>query len=322
MSKGEFEYEVGLSFAGEQRGYVEQVAHELRSLGIRVFFDDYEKAELWGKDLYSHLDDIFQNRCTYCIIFVSEEYAKKVWPNAERESAQARALKENQEYILPVKFDSTPVPGLRDTIHFIDAMRTPPCEIADLTRQKLGRQLREEFLPPILDRLFERLGIEEDCKAQKSARQSAWSFLSSVRKMTYDEKQVILTVFRCGCPAALPENVHIDIDLLHRETGRSVASLKRNLGAVRSLGFTCSIRQSTGGDTCVDETVLGDCYMVDLTWENRSVDADWYYPEMLVAYEMVHGVTKHYCRKHGIDALERLDFSRLGSTMALEETQA
>jgi hypothetical protein len=56
----EFEYDFCLSFAGEQRAYVEEVASELKSRGIRVFFDDYEKAELWGKDLYAHLDEVYR----------------------------------------------------------------------------------------------------------------------------------------------------------------------------------------------------------------------------------------------------------------------
>ncbi len=314
MSSSEYEYDVGLSFAGEQREYVDRVANELSSLGIRVFFDDYERADLWGKDLYVHLDNIYQYRCRYCILFVSKDYARKVWPNAERQSAQARAVKEKQEYILPVRFDNTPVPGLRDTIHYIDGVRTPPCELADLARQKLGMPLQQDYMPPVLDRLFVRLEIADDEEAQRSARKTAWSFLSSLRKMTSNERNVILTVFRCGCPDALPENVHIDIDLMRRETGESVESIKEILGGVSSLGFTCSIRYSTDGDSCVEGVVLGDSYMVDLTWVDRSVDADWYYPEMLVAYEMVQGVTEYYCEQHGIEALERLDFSQLGGT--------
>ena len=55
----EFEYDFCLSFAGEQREFVEEVAKELTSPGIRIFFDNYEKAELWGKDLYAHLDEIY-----------------------------------------------------------------------------------------------------------------------------------------------------------------------------------------------------------------------------------------------------------------------
>ncbi len=54
----DFEYDVCLSFAGEDRAYVKEVASKLREMSIRVFYDDYEQAELWGKDLYTHLDAI------------------------------------------------------------------------------------------------------------------------------------------------------------------------------------------------------------------------------------------------------------------------
>ena len=39
-------YEVALSFAGEQRGYVESVARALQSRGIAVFYDEFEKIAL------------------------------------------------------------------------------------------------------------------------------------------------------------------------------------------------------------------------------------------------------------------------------------
>ena len=55
----EFQYDVCLSFAGKQRPYVERVAKALRSQGVRVFFDDYEAAHLWGKDLFAHLDEVY-----------------------------------------------------------------------------------------------------------------------------------------------------------------------------------------------------------------------------------------------------------------------
>jgi hypothetical protein len=37
-------YEVVLSFAGEQRAYVEQVAQSLVAAGVRIFYDNYEVA--------------------------------------------------------------------------------------------------------------------------------------------------------------------------------------------------------------------------------------------------------------------------------------
>jgi len=43
----EFDYDVCLSFAGEQRAYVRELAEELKKHNIRVFFDEFEEAVLW-----------------------------------------------------------------------------------------------------------------------------------------------------------------------------------------------------------------------------------------------------------------------------------
>jgi len=74
-SNENFQYDVCLSFAGQNRAYVERVANALRSRGIRVFYDKYERVELWGKDLYSHLDFLYRYAARYCVVFVSKPYA-------------------------------------------------------------------------------------------------------------------------------------------------------------------------------------------------------------------------------------------------------
>lgn len=68
-----YDYDVCLSFAGEQRDYVEQVARRLIDSGLRVFYDLDEQAKLWGKDLYEHLDDVYRNKAKYCLLFISQE---------------------------------------------------------------------------------------------------------------------------------------------------------------------------------------------------------------------------------------------------------
>jgi hypothetical protein len=55
------------------------------------------------------------------------------------ESAQARALRENEEYILPVRFDDTEIPGLRFTVGYVDARITTPDQLVDLVLQKMQR---------------------------------------------------------------------------------------------------------------------------------------------------------------------------------------
>lgn len=116
-----FRYEVAISFAGEQRREAEQLARCLRSNGVSVFFDEFEDAQLWGKDLFIHLSNVYSKQAHYCIIFASSAYAQKAWTTHERQSAQARALQEKgNEYILPVRFDETPIPGLMPTIGYLD----------------------------------------------------------------------------------------------------------------------------------------------------------------------------------------------------------
>lgn len=132
-------YDVVLSFAGEDRTYVEKVATALEARGVVVFYDKFEQATLWGKDLAEHLDSLYRLQARYCVMFVSTHYAEKVWTKHEKRAALARALVERTEYVLPARFDDTEVPGLRPTIGFIDLRLVDAEGLAQLILQKLGR---------------------------------------------------------------------------------------------------------------------------------------------------------------------------------------
>lgn len=131
-------YDVVLSFAGEDRGYVEEVAEHLDSAGVSVFYDRYEQVALWGKDLYAHLDDVYRRKGRYCVMFISQAYRDKVWTNHERQSAQARAFEEAAEYILPARFDDIEIPGVLPTTGYVDLQKMSPKELAELILEKLG----------------------------------------------------------------------------------------------------------------------------------------------------------------------------------------
>ena len=132
-----YEYDVALSFAGENRAYVEAVAKSLRAKGVSVFYDLFEEANLWGKNLYEYLSDIYQNKAKYTVIFISHFYNKKLWTNHERSSMQARAFQESKEYILPARFDDTEIPGILNTIGYISLKGKSPEAFADLIVRKL-----------------------------------------------------------------------------------------------------------------------------------------------------------------------------------------
>lgn len=132
-------YDVALSFAGEDRTYAEALAGTLVCRGVSVFYDNYEKATLWGKDLYTYLSDLYQNKACYCVMFLSQNYAAKLWTNHERKAAQARAFGEHEEYILPVRLDDTTIPGILPTIGYLSWPPETPETIADAIMAKLGK---------------------------------------------------------------------------------------------------------------------------------------------------------------------------------------
>ena len=70
-------YDIALSFAGENRAYVEEVATGLKTAGIKVFYDAFESADLWGKNLVDHLAEIYANRARYVVMFISKQYVEK-----------------------------------------------------------------------------------------------------------------------------------------------------------------------------------------------------------------------------------------------------
>jgi hypothetical protein len=56
-----------------------------------------------------------------------------------RRSALAAALQASKEYILPARFDSTELPGVRPTIGYINLADKTPEQLGALIVKKLGR---------------------------------------------------------------------------------------------------------------------------------------------------------------------------------------
>ncbi|HEU4689892.1 MAG TPA: TIR domain-containing protein [Vicinamibacterales bacterium] len=151
------EYDVALSFAGEDRPHAEALAAILRQHQVRVFYDSTEQANLWGKNLVEHLHDVFSRRARFCVMFVSRAYAAKAWPTHERRAALERAFQESsRDYVLPVRIDRTLVPGLPSTVGYL-SIETGIEEIGRLLREKL-RTDREQRVTVWTDKHSNRFG--------------------------------------------------------------------------------------------------------------------------------------------------------------------
>lgn len=131
-------YDVALSFAGEDREIASQLARLLTERGIRVFYDDDQRASLWGANLYTTLYDVYAHECRFCLLLVSKAYRDKMWTNHERVAAQVRAFEmREREYILPVYLEDVSIPGLPPTVAHVQ-VSLGVIGIVDLLIRKLA----------------------------------------------------------------------------------------------------------------------------------------------------------------------------------------
>ena len=305
-------YDVCLSFAGEDRVYVETVARHLQAAGVRTFYDEFEKVSLWGKDLYSHLHDIYQNQATYCVLFISIHYASKAWTKHERQSAQARALNSNVEYILPTRFDDTEIPGIQDTIGYIDLRNTSPEQLSEIIISKIGPRPRENYLPPVPDRLFKHFKVRSN-RDKDFIFEVTHRFFNALARMNYEERGLIYEIFTNCCPAELPDNVHIDLDLLRRITGMPPAKIKRVTSGLQSLGFCPSVRTSHDPNDPTDRSGP----VLVLEWQNMSLSDGGNHT--FLANEIIQCATDNYCSEHAKLMFERLDFGQLATSTTIAD---
>lgn len=138
------DFDIAVSFAGEDRAFVEQVVLRVKAAGYRVFYDEDYQHEMWGEELTEFFPDVYERRSRYVVMFISKHYAAKAWTRVERRSVLARAMNLEAAYLLPVRLDSTALPGVRNSIGYLDGLRFQPAGIADAIQGKLGGPQSDE----------------------------------------------------------------------------------------------------------------------------------------------------------------------------------
>lgn len=154
----EYEYDIALSFAGENRDFVEIVADILTSLKLKVFYDNYEKHKLLGKDLYSYLADIYHNRAKYAVVFVSEYYKQKLWTIHELRFINEREFEQKGQYLLPIKLDDTIIEEIPSTTGYITGDN--PLDVALTIAKKVDPNLDFKLMLKELTDLLPNYKIE------------------------------------------------------------------------------------------------------------------------------------------------------------------
>lgn len=133
-----YDYDVAVTFAGEDRQFVDDVVRKVKASKYTVFYDQDEQITLWGEELTEYFPKIYEERARFAVMFVSRHYAAKPWTTFERRSVLVRALRQETPYLLPVRLDNTKLDGVRSTIQYLDGAAMGPAGIADAILRKLG----------------------------------------------------------------------------------------------------------------------------------------------------------------------------------------
>ncbi|MFE7504370.1 TIR domain-containing protein [Promicromonospora sp. NPDC057488] len=134
-----YEYDVAVSFAGNDRPVVDKFVEVLEERHIKVFYDYNQQAELWGKDLRRGLARIYGEQAQFMIICLSDDYPERDWTTFEYEVGRNAASKRTEEYLLPLLVGNRPpIVGLPATFGFLSLQDQPMEKVADFVLEKLA----------------------------------------------------------------------------------------------------------------------------------------------------------------------------------------
>lgn len=107
------EFEIAISFAGENRALAKYIAEQLEEIDVRVFFDEYYESNYLGKAWSREFERIFVSDSQYVVCLLDSNHRDKIWPTFERECFQKRVS--NAE-VLPIYLDDSNFAGIPSDI--------------------------------------------------------------------------------------------------------------------------------------------------------------------------------------------------------------
>lgn len=262
-------YDVAVTFAGEDREFVEAVVRDVASAGYKVFYDQDEQVTLWGEELTEFFPRIYEERSRYAVMFVSRHYAAKPWTRLERRSVLVRAMNQPTPYLLPVRLDSTRLAGVRETISYLDGTQVGAKGVAMAIRQKLGAAQGADG--GAFNGLVPRNG--QEVMVLVGERPAGWEYLLFAYQLVHGVELLHSHYLDHSIGFAEPAEFIVEedvIDVVHRELGVG-NGIVRNFDAVMSETTQKSVFGPLGN---VNEIVhmaerYISVYQAFMQWERR-----------------------------------------------------
>ncbi|HKH43434.1 MAG TPA: TIR domain-containing protein [Thermoanaerobaculia bacterium] len=161
MSTPTRRFRIALSFPGEHRPFVEQVAKHLSAAvgQNRVLYDQYYEAEFARVDLDTYLQGLYHDESELIAVFLCADYERKEWCGLEWRAVRDLIKQRQGSSVMPLRFDSTKIPGLFSTDGYIWIGDRSASDIAGLILQRLGVGTTPDPSPPIEPKWTDELRI-------------------------------------------------------------------------------------------------------------------------------------------------------------------
>jgi hypothetical protein len=134
-------FQIALSFAGEHRVYVEQVANHLKAALVgedAVFYDNWYTHELARPNLDSYLQNIYHQDSDLIVPFICADYERKDWCGLEWRAIRDLIKQRKDEDIMPMRFDNTHIAGLFGIDGYLDVSKRTAEDTATIILKRLA----------------------------------------------------------------------------------------------------------------------------------------------------------------------------------------
>lgn len=148
-------FRVALSFAGEKRAFVAQVAALLaRRFGEdEVLYDKYHEAEFARHDLGIYLPKLYGEQSDLIVAVLSKDYDHKRWTGWEWLQIHGLLTKADGRRVMPCRFDFASVDGLSAAAAFVELDDKSPEVAARLILERLAineQRPKDHYIRPAM----------------------------------------------------------------------------------------------------------------------------------------------------------------------------
>ncbi len=113
---GERQYDIAISFAGENRNLARCIAEQLKELDISVFYDENHEVKYLGKKLTEEFEKVFLHNSKYVLCLLDFLHKEKMWPTFERDIFIKRVPKQE---VIPIYLDDSNFVGIPEDLYGI-----------------------------------------------------------------------------------------------------------------------------------------------------------------------------------------------------------